>query len=333
MHRVAVLAVDGVIPFELGVPAKMFGAARDAAGHPLYEVITCSVDGAPVTTAADFTIAVSRDAAVLATADTVVIPPSEAMPKITGPDLLPPGLADAIDRIRPDTRVVALCLASYVLGGAGLLDGLAATTHWGCAADFQRAFPAVDLRPDVLFVDTGRILTSAGAAAAVDLCLHLIRRDHGSGIANQVARHGVVQPWREGGQAQYVERLVPAVTDTGTAPARAWALERLDQPLRLDDLAAQVGMSRRTFTRRFRAEVGESPGGWLTRARVDLARHLLEHTELPIDRIAARCGFGTAAALRQQLRDAIAVSPSSYRRTFRGDYPSADPLGGPGPVK
>ncbi|MCK9895790.1 GlxA family transcriptional regulator [Frankia sp. AgB32] len=321
MRRIAVLAVDGVVPFELGIPAKLFGAATDLAGQPLYEVVACSVDGAPVTTAADFSVAVGQDAAALATADTVIVPPAVDMPKITSRDLLPPGLADAIDRIPPGARIVSLCLGSYVLASAGLLDGLAATTHWHEAADFQRAFPAVELRPDVLFVDTGRILTSAGAAAAVDLCLHLIRLDHGSGVANRVARACVVPPWRDGGQAQYVERPVPTPSDAGTAPAREWALGRLDQPLRLDELAAHAGMSRRTFTRRFRAEVGLSPGEWLTRERVDLARHLLEHTDLPVERIAGRCGFGTAAALRQQLRDAVAVSPSSYRRTFRGGLP------------
>ncbi|CAO5227668.1 GlxA family transcriptional regulator [Frankia sp. AgKG'84/4] len=317
MHRIVVLAVDGVIPFELSIPAKLFGAATDVTGRQLYEVLTCSVDGAPVATAADFTLAVVRDATVLATADTVIVPPAVDMPKITSRDLLPPGLVDAFGRIPSDARIVSLCLASYVLAGAGLLDGLAATTHWHHAEAFQRAYPAVQLRPDVLFVDAGRILTSAGAAAAVDLCLHLIRLDHGSGVANRVARAGVVPPWRDGGQAQYVERLVPMPSDTGTAPTREWALERLDQPLRLDDLAAHAGMSRRTFTRRFRAEVGLSPGEWLVRERVDLARHLLEHTDLPVDRIAGRCGFGTAAALRQQMREALAISPSDYRRTFR----------------
>jgi transcriptional regulator GlxA family with amidase domain len=155
------------------------------------------------------------------------------------------------------------------------------------------------------------------AAAGVDLCLHLIRRDHGSGVANQVARLCVVPPWRDGGQAQYVERPVPEVSDVGTAPTRAWALDHLGHPLQLEDLAAHAGMSRRTFTRRFRAEVGQSPGQWLTQQRVDLARHLLEHSELVVDRIAERSGFGTAASLRQHLNRAIAVSPNAYRKTFR----------------
>jgi transcriptional regulator GlxA family with amidase domain len=152
----------------------------------------------------------------------------------------------------------------------------------------------------------------------VDLCLHLVRRDHGSGVANQVARGVVIPPWRDGGQAQYIERPVPAATDAGTASTRNWALGRLNQPLPLEELAAHAGMSRRTFTRRFRAEVGESPGRWLVQQRIDLARHLLEHTDLPVDRIAEHSGFGTATSLRQHLREAIAVSPHAYRRTFRG---------------
>jgi transcriptional regulator GlxA family with amidase domain len=317
MHSVVVLAVDGVIPFELSLASRIFGTARDADQQPLYEVLTCTPDGAPVATGADFSIAVAHDASVLATAQTIVIPASETMTKITGPNALPPALAEALTLVRPETRIVSICLASYVLAAAGLLDGLPATTHWRHAADFQRLFPLIKGNPDVLFVDAGQILTSAGAAAGVDLCLHLVRRDYGSGIANHVARSCVVPPWRDGGQAQYVERPVPKVSDTGTAPTRAWALDRLDYQLRLEDLAAHAGMSRRTFTRRFRAEIGQSPGQWLTQQRLDLARHLLEQSELPVDRIAKRSGFATAASLRQHLHRAIAVSPNAYRKTFR----------------
>jgi transcriptional regulator GlxA family with amidase domain len=318
MHRVVVLAVDGVSPFELSLPTKIFGAAQDGASQPIYEVLTCSVDGEPVTTDADYSIAVPHDAALLATADTIVIPPADAMTTIVDRELLPPGLADALGRAPADARLVSLCLASFVLAAAGVLDGLPATTHWRETEKFQRAYPTVDVDPDVLFVDAGRIFTSAGAAAGMDLCLHLIRRDHGSGVANQVARCVVVAPWREGGQAQYIKRPVPEDQGAGTAPTRDWAIERLEQNLRLDDLATHAGMSRRTFTRRFRAEVGQSPWEWLIHQRVDLARQLLEHTDLPVDGIAERVGFGTAASLREHLRAAVAVSPTAYRRTFRG---------------
>jgi transcriptional regulator GlxA family with amidase domain len=317
MQRVAVLATEGVIPFELSIPSRIFRAAFDEDRKPRYEVVTCTPDGRPVRTAVDFTIAVEHDASVLATADTVVIPAAESFGEITGPGDVPSDLAAALEMIRPDARIVSICLASYVLAAAGLLDGLRATTHWKHAERFQRLFPLVEVDPDVLFVDSGRILTSAGAAAGVDLCLHLVRKDHGSGVANQVARRCVVPPWRDGGQAQYIERPVPAPADTGTAATQAWALRHLDRPLQLEDLAAHAGMSRRTFTRRFRAEVGESPGQWLTRQRLDLARHLLEHSDLPVERIAARAGFGTATSLRQHLHSAIGVSPNAYRRTFR----------------
>ncbi|ONH54742.1 AraC family transcriptional regulator [Frankia sp. CcI49] len=317
MHQVAVLATDGVMPFELSTPSKIFGNACDDAGRPLYRVTTCTVSGGPVTTAADFSVTVAGGAAALATADTVVIPPAEEMTRITSRDLLPADLANALGQVRPDARLVSLCLASYVLAAGGLLDGLRATTHWRHAEHLRRCYPAIDVDPGVLFVDTGRILTSAGAAAAVDLCLHIVRRDHGSGVANRVARNSVVPPWRDGGQAQYIERPVPHTADNGTAPTRSWALDRLDQALGLDELAAHAGMSRRTFTRRFRAEVGQSPGQWLTGQRIDLARQLLENTDLPVDRIAERAGFGTATSLRQHLREAIAVSPNAYRRTFR----------------
>ncbi len=318
VHRVVVLALDGVIPFELSLASRFFGAATDPDGRPLYEVVTCSPDGRPVRTAADFAISVERDAAVLAEADTVVIPATEEFAGITGPDTLPRRAADALALIRPETRIAGICIATFLLAAAGLLDGRAAATHWHHADRFRRFFPEVELAPDVLFVDAGRVLTSAGAAAGIDLILHLIRSDHGSAVANQVARRCVVPPQREGGQAQYVERPVPPSSDAGTSRTRAWALDRLHEPLQLTDLADHAGMSRRTFTRRFRAEVGLSPGQWLTQQRVDLARHLLESSDLPVNRIAERVGFGTGASLRQHLNTAIGVSPGVYRRTFRG---------------
>ncbi|MFG6200753.1 GlxA family transcriptional regulator [Nonomuraea sp. JJY05] len=316
MHRVAVLAVDGVIPFELSVPSRIFLVAQGAGGEPLYDVVTCTVDGRPVATAADYSIAVEHDASVLADADTVVVPAAEWYAGLTGADSLPAGLAAALARIRPGTRIVSICIGTYVLAAAGLLDGRPATTHWRHAERFAAAFPKVRLDADVLFVDDGDVLTSAGASAGVDLCLHLVRRDHGSRVANQVARACVVPPWRDGGQAQYVEHPVPEPSSVGTAPTRAWALGRLGTPLRLDDLADHAGMSRRTFTRHFRQEVGLSPGQWLTQQRIALARHLLESTDLPVDRIADRAGFGTAASFRQHLQTAVGVSPHAYRRTF-----------------
>ncbi|MFC4587510.1 GlxA family transcriptional regulator [Sphaerisporangium corydalis] len=326
MHRVVVLALEGVIPFELGIPARIFGGAQGPGGEPLYEVITCTLDGRPVGTSAGFAIVVEHDATALATADTVVIPPSAAFGEVGEPGALPPPLAAALALIRPGTRVVSICTAAYVLAAAGLLDGRVATTHWQEARHFQRTFPRVRVDPDVLFVDGGDILTSAGAAAGVDLCLHLVRRDHGSATANQVARRCVVPPWRDGGQAQYIEQPVPEPSAATVALTRAWALEHLHEPLSLRELAAHARMSVRTFTRRFRAEAGMTPGRWLTAQRVELARRLLETSDLTIDHIADRAGFGTANSLRQHLRAAIGISPIAYRRTFHAaPAPGTDP--------
>ncbi|MYW00763.1 helix-turn-helix domain-containing protein [Streptomyces sp. SID3343] len=317
MHNVVVLALDGVVPFELGIPARILGVARGPADEPLYRVITCGVDGGPVRTAADYSIVVDHDAGALAWADTVVIPPSHALEDVYESGVLRPELATALARIRPGTRLVAICTGAYVLAAAGLLTGRPVTTHWRQAERLQRLFPEVRVDPDVLFVDDGDVLTSAGVGAGVDLCLHIVRRDHGSDVANDVARMCVVPPWREGGQAQYIRRPVPEVSRHGTAPTRAWALEHLDEPLVLADLAAHARVSVRTFTRQFRAEVGQSPGRWLTVQRVELARRLLETTDLPIDLVALRAGLGTGASLRQHLHVAVGVAPHTYRRTFR----------------
>lgn len=210
-----------------------------------------------------------------------------------------------------------------MLAAGGLLDGRRATTHWQEIEHFHQTFPRVDVDQDVLFIDGGDILTSAGAAAGVDLCLHLVRLDHGSAVASQVARSCVVPPWRDGGQAQYVDRPVPEATTASTSATRAWALDRLDQALSLAELAGHARMSVRTFTRRFRSEVGLTPGEWLTLQRVQLARQLLESSDLPIDHVAQQAGFNTGNSLRQHLRAAIGVSPAAYRRTFRAQDLSA----------
>jgi transcriptional regulator GlxA family with amidase domain len=208
-----------------------------------------------------------------------------------------------------------------VLAAAGLLDGRPATTHWRYTDRFRELYPRVALDPDVLYVDDGDVLTSAGNAAGIDLCLHVVRRDHGSEVAARVARRAVVAPWREGGQSQFIEAPVPQESGAGTAGARAWALDHLDTAIGLEDWADRAMMSVRTFTRRFRAETGQSPGRWLITQRVQRARHLLETTDLPVERIAERCGFGTAVSLRQHLHAAIGTSPLAYRRTYRGAEP------------
>jgi transcriptional regulator GlxA family with amidase domain len=253
----------------------------------------------------------------LAEADTVLVPASH---EEDGADARLPGpLADAFARIRPGTRVASVCTGAFVLAAAGLLDGRPATTHWKSADRFRRLHPRVRLDPDVLYTDDGDVLTSAGEAAGIDLCLHMIRRDHGAAVAAEVARATVVPPHREGGQAQYVQRPVPEPgRRSSTAAARAWALENLHRPVSLRELADREAMSVRTFSRRFREEAGMTPGRWLAQQRLDRARALLEGSDLPVDRVAAEAGFGTATSLRQHFQAALGVSPSAYRRTFRG---------------
>ncbi|WP_030804822.1 helix-turn-helix domain-containing protein [Streptomyces sp. NRRL F-2799] len=319
-HRVAVLALDGLIPFELGIPHRIFGRPTDARGRPLYEVVTCSVrPPGPVETSADFAVDVPHGPEALAAADTVIVPASYELGPVFEEGRLTPELSSALARVRPGTRFASICIGVYVLAAAGLLEGRPATTHWSDADRFQKLFPEVRVDADVLFIDDGDVLTSAGVAAGIDLCLHMVRRDHGTAVANDVARRMVVPPHRDGGQAQYIHRPLPEPQLATTTAARAWALGRLHEPLQLRDLAEREAMSVRTFTRRFREEVGVSPGQWLTAQRVELARQLLESTDLSIDQVARDAGFGTAQSMRQHLQQALGVTPTAYRRTFRAE--------------
>jgi transcriptional regulator GlxA family with amidase domain len=317
LHEVAVLALEHVVALELGLPHRLLGIAEDAAGRPLYRVRTATLDGRPVRTSDGFRVHPEHDGSILAVAGTVIVPGIEG-----GPALIEGRVADEVaDALRAaagHARLVSLCTGASVLAAAGLLDGRPAATHWRDAEHFRRLFPAVRLDPDVLFVDDGDVLTSAGVAAGIDLLLHLVRRDHGSEVATRVARRNVVAPWRDGGQSQFIEQPLRGPDDSGTADTRSWALARLAEPLTLADLAAHSAMSVRTFTRRFRQETGLSPQRWLVQQRVELARRLLESTDTPVERIAAQAGFGTTASLRQHLHAAIGVAPLAYRRTFRG---------------
>ncbi|WP_406693183.1 helix-turn-helix domain-containing protein [Saccharopolyspora sp. ID03-671] len=316
--RVAVLVRDGVMPMELGLVHQLFGCARSSSGDPLYEVVTCAVVPGVIRTDADFPIHVERGPEALDDARTVLLPASHEPDETETEGRLPADLAAALARIPDGARIASICTGAFVLAAAGMLDGRRATTHWKSCEHFRRLFPQVELVPDVLYTDDGDVLTSAGEASGIDLCLHLIRRDHGAAVANDVARTTVVPPHREGGQAQYIRRPVPEPAVSTTARARAWALEHLDRPIALRELAAQDALSVRTFTRRFREEVGISPLQWITGQRVELARRLLEETDLPVERIASDSGFGTAASLRQHLQTELGVSPSGYRATFRG---------------
>jgi transcriptional regulator GlxA family with amidase domain len=297
---------------ELGLIHELFGAAGGR-----YEVLTCALEPGPVRVDADFKILVEHGPETLATADTVLLPaahdPDDDL--ITAPLTGP--LADALGLIRPGTRIASVCTGAFVLAAAGLLDGRPATTHWKAATAFRAAFPQVRLDPDVLYTDDGDILTSAGEAAGIDLCLHLIRRDHGAAIAAEVARGTVVPPHREGGQAQFIERPVPPGDEASTATVRTWLLDNLHEQVSLDDLARRAAMSKRTFTRRFRDETGISPVQWLNQQRLGHARSLLESTSLAVDQVAERAGFGTGGSLRLHFQETLGVSPTAYRATFR----------------
>ncbi len=315
-HRVAVLALDGVMPFDLGIPASVLHQAVDGAGRPLYEVSTCSLGGRPVRTNQDFSISVAHDETLLARADTVVIATHEPAGGLLAIATLPPEVGAALELIGPRTRIVSLCTSAFLLAAAGLLDGQRATTHWGLCGDLARLFPQVDVDPDVLFVDNGRVLTGAGVAAGIDLCLHLVRRDHGTAVANAAARRCVVAPWRDGGQAQFIEQPLPSDADNSTSATRLWILDRLADPLPLLDLARHANMSVRTFTRRFRAEVGQSPRQWINHRRVDHARLLLESTDLSVGQVASAVGFADPLLLRQHMQASVGLSPGNYRRTY-----------------
>ncbi|MDA3630183.1 helix-turn-helix domain-containing protein [Saccharopolyspora oryzae] len=315
-HRIAVLGLPEVIGFDLVIPSQIFVGARDEDGTPLYNVQVCSLDGGPIPTTRGFSILPGADPDFLTAPDTLIIPGTHLKgPRTDGS--LDPEIADYLAGLPERTRIMSICTGSFVLAATGMLDGRRATTHWKYADDFRRLYPQVDLDPDVLFVDDGDVLSSAGVAAGIDLCLHVIRRDHGSEVANRAARSSVVPPWREGGQAQYIERPLPDPNGNGTSATRAWLLERLAEPVALGQIAAHAGMSVRTFTRRFRDETGTSPLDWLLQQRLDHARHLLESTDLPIDAVAEQAGLSTAASLRKHLRHRLGTSPATYRRTFR----------------
>lgn len=316
-HLVVVIALGEVVGYDMAIPPQIFGWATDKNEQPLYDVRICGLDRSPIRVyAGQYTMIPDHGMEALADADTVIIPGT----RIEGPrkhGTLPAEVADALALIKPQARVMSICTGAFVLAAAGLLDGRPATTHWAHADTFRKLYPNVLLNENVLFVDDGDVLTSAGLGAGVDLCLHVIRTDHGSDVANRSARYCVVPPWREGGQSQYIEAHVPDTGTDGTAPTRAWALARLHTPLDLAVLASHARMSVRTFSRRFRAETGMSPGSWLTQQRIAHARHLLENTDLAVDTVAERAGLGTGASLRQHMRASLGVSPLAYRKTFR----------------
>jgi AraC family transcriptional activator FtrA len=309
---VVALCLDGLVAFDLTAPAQAFQLAAKPSGEPLYEFSTAAPAGAPVRTTSGFSVVPERGLGALRRADTVVVPGYAG--------LFDQPSAEALDALRAaarrGARLLSVCTGAFGLAHAGILDGRRATTHWAWAGELARRFPAVEVEPDALFVDEGDVLTSAGLSAGIDLSLHVIRRDFGAEAGERVARHMVAAPHREGGQAQFFKPELPPAAGS-LEPTRRWALESLAEPLDVAAMARHAGVSPRTFARRFRAETGTTPLQWLLSQRVLEARRLLEATDLPIDEVAWRVGFGTAASLRDHFRRATATTPTAYRRSFQ----------------
>ncbi|MER5820978.1 GlxA family transcriptional regulator [Streptomyces mirabilis] len=313
-RRVAVIVDEGTNPFEVGVATELFGLPRPELGlpGPLYEVLLCTPAREVRMNHGFFTMTGTHGLDAVDTADTLVVPGR--------PDTVVPRGAAILDAIRRThargARIMSLCTGSFALAEAGLLDGRRATTHWMWVDAFRELHPRVRLEPDVLFVDDGDILTASGSAAALDLGLHVVRRDHGAEVANAVSRRLVFAAHRDGGQRQFVERPVPRVPDESLGPLLAWAQERLGEPLTVGDLSERAAVSAATLHRRFRAQLGTTPLAWLTGERVALACRLIERGEERLDVVAARSGLGTAANLRARVRRETGLSPSAYRRRF-----------------
>lgn len=313
MHHVVALCLDGVVAFDLAAPAQAFFAATRGPGEGFYEFSTCSLDGRELRSTTGFGVVPQGDLSLVEKADTVVVP--AYLDVFSAP---PEEATAALREVSArGARVISVCTGAFALAHAGLLDGRRATTHWAFAEELASRFPAIEVDAAALYVDEGAVMTSAGLSASIDLCLHVIREDCGAAVGEQVARRMVAAPHRDGGQAQFIERVVAPGPAGSLEETRRWASERLHEPLDVAAMARHASVSPRTFARRFREEAGTTPLQWLLSRRVQEARRLLEETDLPIDAVAWRAGFGTAASLRDHFRRATATTPTAYRRSFR----------------
>jgi transcriptional regulator GlxA family with amidase domain len=323
MHRVAVLALDRVSVLDLAIPGQVFSTARSLDrepgqrfGPPLYEVIVCGERSGMAVTgpggAELYRMTAPHDLAEARTADTIVVPGARYGER-------PP--AEAIEIVRDaharGVRIASICSGAFVLAEAGILDGRLATTHWTSADALAEQFPRIDVDPNMLYVDHGDVLTSAGAATGLDLCLQMIRNDFGSAVAAEVARHVVVAPQRDGGQAQFIVHPEPCPGSGSLEPTMRWIRDRLAEPITLAEMAGHAAVSPRTLNRKFREQTGTTPLQWLLMQRVRLAQELLETSSTPVEEIARRCGFGTSINMRQHFTRQVQVSPNGYRRAFQ----------------
>jgi transcriptional regulator GlxA family with amidase domain len=312
LRTVAAIVIDRLAPFEFGVLCEVFGIDRTEEGIPAFEFLVCGErPGEPLATSVGAQLVPAHGLDAVERADLVAVP-AAAMREDYPPAVLE-ALRRAADR---GATLLSVCSGAFVLGAAGLLDGRHCTTHWRYGQDLLDRFPSIKLDPDVLFVDDGNIITSAGTAAGIDACLHLVRRELGSNVANVIARRMVVPPQRDGGQRQYVTLPIPECTADSLSPVLTWMLGHLDTEHTVAELARRAQMSERTFARRFVAETGTTPNKWLTMQRVLRARQLLEDTGLSVEEVADECGFGSAALMRHHFHRIVGVAPKDYRRTF-----------------
>jgi transcriptional regulator GlxA family with amidase domain len=319
MHQIAVLALPGVLPFDLGTPCGVFRHARLPGERLGYKVQVCGV--AHDVPAAEFTLRVPAGLEALAQADTIIVPGLDE-PATRGP--LSEKALRALQRAaRSGTRIASICTGAFVLAAAGLLDGGPATTHWLAASELSRRYPRVQVDPNVLYVQRGNVFTSAGAAAGIDLCLHLVRLDYGSAVAADSARLAVMPLERTGGQSQFIVNEPPTPDGASLSALLEWLEGRLHEALTLDDIAKRAGLSVRTLSRRFREQTGTSPLKWLLRARIRQAQSLLETTSCSVEMVASRVGFGSATSLREHFQRLVSTTPQAYRRAFRGEPSTA----------
>ncbi|MFE9883873.1 GlxA family transcriptional regulator [Streptomyces scopuliridis] len=315
LNNVAAVLLDGVHPFELGVLCEVFGLDRSDEGLPVHDFAVVSAEGPVLRTHAGFTIGSLHGLDRLEEADLIAVPAGDSYARRDYPPKLLDALRRAVDR---GSRVLSVCSGVFVLGAAGLLDGRRCAGHWRHAAELARAYPRAVVEPDVLYVDEGPVITSAGTAAGIDACLHLVRTEHGPEVANAIARRMVVPPHRDGGQAQFIERPLPRSRCDTVGDVLGWMERHLDREMTVEQLAERAHMSPRTFARRFQQETGTTPYRWLLRQRVLLAQELLEATDETVDSVAGRAGFGNAAGLRHHFLRTLGTTPNAYRRTFRG---------------
>lgn len=327
MRTVACIVQDGFAPFEFGVACEAFGLDRSDDGVPSFDFRVVTAEPGVIRSNIGFTINVEHDLSFAARADLVVVCPVQRERWASIDVRIAEVIRAAAAR---DAWLLSVCSGAFVLAAAGVLDGRRATTHWRYTDEMIAMYPKIEVDPDVLFVQSGRIITSAGTAAGLDACLHLLRQEIGAELTNRVARRMIVPPQRDGGQAQYIDRAIPVVESDSLVAVTSWAVGNLSEELSVEQLAARAHMSPRTFARRFKAEHGATPASWLARQRILHAQRLLERTDLGLDAIAVECGFGSAAVLRQNFSRVLGTTPTAYRSTFGclAEEPAAESTAG-----